>query len=94
MAAPEREVRPTMRTDVQRGVRGGRHIPKRNMEASENAGISSEGGGSTGLHRVDPDRVAQTLGSDRQAAGYLRLELMLNSVLPRLVGEAGSRETS
>ena len=29
----------------------------------------------------------QTLGSDRQAAGYSRLELMLNSVLPRLVGE-------
>ena len=94
MAIPEREVRPAMRTDVHGGIRGRRHIPKRNMEASENAGISPEGSGGTGLHRVDPDRVAQTLGPDRQAAGYLRLELMLNSVLPRLVGEAGSRKTS
>ncbi len=28
-----------------------------------------------------------TLGSDRHAAGYSRLELMLTTVLPRLVGE-------
>jgi hypothetical protein len=28
-----------------------------------------------------------TLGSDRHAAGYSRLELMLTSVLPRLIGD-------
>jgi hypothetical protein len=28
-----------------------------------------------------------TLGSDRHAAGYSRLERMLTEVLPRLVGE-------
>jgi hypothetical protein len=61
------------------------------MEASENTGPPREGSGGTGLHRVDPDRVAQTLGSKRHGAGYARLELMLNSVLPRLVGEPGER---
>jgi len=58
------------------------------MEASENT-EPSQGGGVAGLHRIDPDRVAQTLGSERRAAGYSRLELMLNSVLPRLAD--GSR---
>jgi len=57
------------------------------MEASENSGRPPEGGGGTGLHRIDPDRVAMTLGSDRHAAGYSRLALMLNDVLPRLVGD-------
>jgi hypothetical protein len=57
------------------------------MEASENT-EPSQGSGGTGLHRIDLDRVALTLGSDRRAAGYSRLELMLNSVLPRLVGES------
>ena len=57
------------------------------MEASETAGRPPKGGGGAGLHRVDPDRVVQTLGSDRRAAGYSRLELMLTSILPRLVDE-------
>jgi hypothetical protein len=61
------------------------------MEASENTGRPREGRGGTGLHRVDPDRVSQTLGSERHVAGYARLELMLNSVLPQLVGEPGGR---
>jgi hypothetical protein len=61
------------------------------MEASENTGRPPLGSGGTGLHRVDPDRVAQTLGSDTHVAGYARLELMLNAVLPRLVGEPGGR---
>jgi hypothetical protein len=54
------------------------------MEASETAGRPQ----GADLHRIDLDRVAQTLGSDRHAAGYSRLALMLNSVMPRLVGEA------
>jgi hypothetical protein len=61
------------------------------MEASENAGLPPKGGGGTGLHRIDPDRVSQTLGSAKHAGGYARLELMLTSVLPRLVGEPPTR---
>jgi hypothetical protein len=63
------------------------------MEASENSGLPPQGGGGTGLHRIEPDRVAETLGSDRQAAGYSRLELMLTSVLPRLMGETQAPKT-
>jgi hypothetical protein len=58
------------------------------MEASENTGPPRQGNGGTGLHRVGPYRVATMLGSDRHAAGYSRLELMLTSILPRLVGES------
>lgn len=61
------------------------------MEASENEGPRPQGGGRTGLHRIDPDRVAQTLGSERNAAGFARLELMLNAVMPRLVGDTRGR---
>ena len=57
------------------------------MEASETEGRPPEGSGGTDLHRIDPDRVAQTLGSERHASGYARLGLMLNGVLPRLVGD-------
>jgi hypothetical protein len=57
------------------------------MEASETTGRPSKGGGGTDLHRIDLDRVTQTLGSDRHSAGYSRLALMLESVMPRLVGE-------
>jgi hypothetical protein len=60
---------------------------RRPMEASENRGRSRQGRGGTDLHRIDPDRVAQTLGSGQHPDGYVRLELMLNSILPRLVGE-------
>jgi hypothetical protein len=61
------------------------------MEASENAGLPPEGGVGADLHRIDPDRVAQTLGSARHAGGYARLELMINCVLPRLVDEPPTR---
>lgn len=61
------------------------------MEASENAGPPRKGGGGADLHRIDPDRVAQTLGSKRHAAGYARLEVMLNSVLPRLISDPHER---
>jgi hypothetical protein len=60
------------------------------MEASENMGPPREGNRGSGIHQVDPHRVVTTLGSsDRHAAGYSRLELMLTSILPRLVGESG-----
>jgi hypothetical protein len=61
------------------------------MEASENAGLPPEGGAGADLHRIDLDRVVQTLGSAKHGGGYARLELMLNSVLPRLVGEPSKR---
>ncbi|MGA8219114.1 MAG: hypothetical protein WB771_11140 [Solirubrobacterales bacterium] len=60
------------------------------MEAPENTGRPPEGGGSVGLHRLDPDRVVQTLKSDPDAAGYSRLELMLTAVLPRLMRDPGT----
>jgi hypothetical protein len=61
------------------------------MKASESPGRQPEGGGRADLHRIDLDRVAQTLGSDRRSAGYSRLELMLTSVIPRLIGEPENR---
>ncbi len=65
------------------------------MEASENTGVAPRGGSGSRLHRVDPARVAETLGSAEHAGGYARLEVMLNSVLPRLVGEPSpSRDAS
>jgi hypothetical protein len=57
------------------------------MEASENTGVPRPGVHGTGLHRVDPARVAYTLRSPELAGGYARLEVMLNSVMPRLVDE-------
>jgi hypothetical protein len=87
MAIPERKVRPAARYGAQAAPRSGRNTPKRIMEASEKSGRPPEGDGGTGLHRIDLDRVAETLGSDRQSAGYSRLGVMLNSILPRLVGE-------
>ena len=61
------------------------------MEASENTGLPPRGGGGAGLHRIDPARVAHTLRSPEHARGYARLEVMLNSVLPRLVAYGSSR---
>jgi len=63
------------------------------MEASENAGPPLEGRGGTGLHRLDPDRVAEILAGLKHAAGSTRLELMLHTVFARLVADpsAGMR---
>jgi hypothetical protein len=58
-----------------------------NMEASENRVPPIDWGGRAAIHRVELDRVATALGSERAASGYSRLELMLTAVLPRLVGE-------
>jgi hypothetical protein len=55
------------------------------MEASENAGLPGRGKGGRGLHRIDPDRVAETLTSGSNMAGFVRLHLMVNTVLDRLM---------
>jgi hypothetical protein len=57
------------------------------MEASENAGRSRPGRGGPALHRIDPDRVAQSLAADGNADGYARLHVMVNTVFDRLVAD-------
>jgi hypothetical protein len=59
------------------------------MEASENRGMPLKGGGGSGLHRIDPDVVAEILGAADRASGFSRLELMLNGVIGRLVAVDG-----
>jgi hypothetical protein len=61
------------------------------MEASENAGLSRQGNGGPALHRIDPDRVAETLSAGGNAAGLARLNLMVNTIFGRLI-TAGGRE--
>jgi hypothetical protein len=61
------------------------------MEASENMGLPQEGCGGTDLHRIDPHRVSELLRSDEQADGFARLDLMVSTILPRLVRDAGDR---
>ena len=61
------------------------------MEASENMGLPQEGCGGTDLHPIELHRVTDLLGGDRQAAGFARLDLMVSTILPRLVGDAHER---
>ena len=61
------------------------------MEASENPGLPREGCGGTDLHRIDLHRVTELLRSDGQAAGFARLDVMVSTILPRLVGDADER---
>jgi hypothetical protein len=60
---------------------------RENMEASENAGMSRPGRGGPALHRIDPDRITQSLASHGNSAGFARLELMLGTVFERLVAD-------
>jgi hypothetical protein len=55
------------------------------MKASKNTAAPRQGGGVPALHRVDPERVAEALSAGNEA-GYARLNLMLGTVLDRLVG--------
>ena len=55
------------------------------MDAFENAGMSRPGRGGPALHRIDPDRIAQTLSSDSNPAGFARLHLMVQTVFGRMV---------
>jgi hypothetical protein len=57
------------------------------MEASENMVPPIDWSGGHAQHGIQPERIAQALGSDQNAAGFCRLELMLTAVLPRLEGE-------
>ncbi len=58
------------------------------MEASENTAPSARSS-PTGLHRVDPARVSETLAADGSAEGYARLSLMVGTIFERLVSEPG-----
>jgi hypothetical protein len=57
------------------------------MEASENPGPRRQDVGGPALHRIDPERVAETLSSGGNPAGFARLELMVTTVFDRLVAE-------
>jgi hypothetical protein len=59
------------------------------MEASENAGMSRPGRGGPALHRIDPDRVTQSLSPNGNPAGFARLELMVGTIFDRLVSQPG-----
>jgi hypothetical protein len=59
------------------------------MEASETAGMSRPGRGAPALHRIDPDRITQSLTADGNPAGYARLELMVSTIFDRLVAQPG-----
>jgi hypothetical protein len=54
------------------------------MEASENRGLPRMGSGKAGLHRIDSDVVAEILAAERHT-GFVRLQVMLDSVIGRLV---------
>lgn len=62
------------------------------MEASEDTALPQPVGGPA-LHRVDPNRVAKNLSSGAEAAGYARLNLMVNTIFDRLTAldRAGGR---
>jgi hypothetical protein len=54
------------------------------MEASENRGLPRLRSGKPGLHRIDSDVVAEILAAGRPT-GFVRLQVMLDSVIGRLV---------
>ena len=55
------------------------------MEASEIAKMPGQGDDPPALHRVDLDLVRARLSADTgRTGGLARLELMLNTILPRL----------
>ena len=58
------------------------------MEASENAGLPREGRGGPDLQRIELARVRTTLREPAAACGYTRLALMVETILPRLMGDA------
>lgn len=54
------------------------------MEASENRGLPRLGSGTPGLHRIDSDVVAEIVATGHPT-GFVRLQVMLDSVIGRLV---------
>ena len=63
------------------------------MEASENAERPVLEGGSPALHRIDPDRATRALSFDSNAAGFARLNLMVNTIFGRFVEGGGESRT-
>jgi hypothetical protein len=68
--------------------------PREPMEASENAGLPRPGRGGPDLQRIDPARIRRTLRDPASDRGYERLALMLDTILPRLIGEADPGRTA
>jgi hypothetical protein len=62
------------------------------MEASENTSPSRRRGGPS-LHRVDAERVAETLSVSGDPAGFARLNLMVSTVFARLVADPGENRS-
>lgn len=54
------------------------------MEASENRGLPRLGTGKPGLHRIDSDVAAEIVPAGHPT-GFIRLQVMLDSVIGRLV---------
>jgi hypothetical protein len=54
------------------------------MEASENRGLPRMGSGKPGLHRIDSQVVEEILATE-SPTGFFRLQVMLDSVIGRLV---------
>ena len=59
------------------------------MEASENAGLPREGRGGPDLQRIDRACVRSGLRDPAAVSGYDRLAVMVETILPRLIGESG-----
>jgi len=55
------------------------------MEAFESPALPRAGNGRPLLQRPDLDSVGETLAHEVYASGFTRLELMVNTVLDRLV---------
>jgi hypothetical protein len=55
------------------------------MEASESPGLPRAGNGRPLLQRPDLESVGETLAHEVYASGFARLELMVNTVLERLL---------
>jgi hypothetical protein len=68
-------------------------VRREKMEAFENRGMSSQGGREPGLHRIDRAAVAEIL-SGEDAAGFARLQVMLDSVIGQLVAVDETRRAS
>ena len=63
--------------------------PREPMEASENAGLPREGRGGPDLQRIDRACVRSSLRDAAAGSGYDRLAVMVETILPRLMGEGG-----
>jgi hypothetical protein len=64
------------------------------MEASEKAGQPPEGRGGPDLQRIDPARVRKALREPAAVSGYARLAVMVETIVPRLQGDAPRGRTT